>query len=49
MNSVGCLKQSLRTALKRQFSGISITVNGGKQSSAVNIRTTTKKCMVTDN
>ena len=49
MNSVGCLKQSLRTALKRQFSGISITVNGGKQSLAANIRTTTRKCTATAN
>lgn len=42
-NELGWLPETkFGDGIKRQFSGISITMNGGKQSSAVNIRTTTK-------
>ena len=40
----GCRRLSLRTESRRPFSGISITVSGGRPLSAVNIRTTTRKC-----
>lgn len=49
-NELGWLPETkFEDGIKRQFSGILITVNGGKQLSVVNIRTITKKCTVTDN
>ncbi len=47
MSWAGCRRPSLRTALKRPSSGISIIVSGGRPSSAVSIRTTTRKCTAT--
>ena len=43
----GCRRPSSRTASRRPSSGISIIVSGGKPSSAVSIRTTTRKCTAT--
>ncbi len=43
----GCRRPSLRTALKRPSSGISIIVSGGRPSSAASIRTTMRKCTAT--
>ena len=45
MNLAGFLKQNLQTVLKRQFSGILIIRNGGKQSFPANIRITMRKCI----
>ena len=47
MNLAGFLKQNLQTVLKRQFSGILIIRNGGKQSFPANIRITMRKCIKT--
>lgn len=49
MSWAGCRRPSLRTALKRPSSGISIIVSGGRPSSAVNIRTIMRKCTATAN
>ncbi len=49
-NELGWLPEtSLRTASRKPSSGISITVSGGKPSSAASIRTTTRKCTATAN
>ena len=44
----GCLKQNLRTALKRLFSGISITKIGGMRSSMASIKIIMRRCMGID-
>ena len=49
MSWAGCRRPSLRMASRRLFSGISITVSGGRPLSAVNTRTTTRKCTATAN
>lgn len=47
MSWAGCRRPSLRMESRRLFSGTLITVSGGRPSSAVSIRTTTRKCTAT--
>ena len=48
MNLDGFRRQNLKMELRRQFSGIWITKNGGRQSFQVSTRTTMRKCMQTE-
>ena len=49
MSWAGCRRQSSRMVSRKLSSGISITVSGGRPSSAVSIRTTMRKCTATAN
>ena len=48
MNLAGCRRQSLRMVSRRRFSGIWITVSGGRLSSVVSIRIIMRRCMAID-
>ena len=45
MNLAGCRRQSLRMVSRRRFSGIWITVSGGRLSSVVSTRIIMRRCM----